>query len=139
MSAIETRKLLTDKGLKVTPQRLAVLESFQRLEQHPTTDKIIGFIRKNHPNIATGTVYKTLETFVEKGLLKRVKTDRDVMRYDPILEPHHHMYCEETGKIEDYFDDELNDLIKNHFENRTIPGFEIKEVILQIKGDFTND
>ncbi len=139
MNSLQTRKLLSDNGLKVTPQRVAVLESFHELEQHPTTEKIIGFIRGNHPNISTGTIYKTLETFVEKGILKRVKTDRDVMRYDPILEPHHHMYCEQTGRIEDYFDDELNELISDYFNRKELPGFQVREFILQIKGNFKDE
>ena len=139
MNPARYRKMLSENGLNVTPQRMAVLKAFGEMKQHPTADKVIAFIRKNHPNIATGTVYKTLDTFVEKGILKRVKTDRDVMRYDAILEPHHHMYCEKTGRIEDYFDDELNDLITDHFNNKDLPGFKIREVVLQIKGNFTNE
>ena len=136
MSSEQLREILSERGLKITPQRVAVLESFQKLKHHPTTDKVIAFIRKNHPNIATGTVYKTLETFVEKGILRRVKTDRDVMRYDPILAPHHHMYSEESGRIEDYFDEDLDAMVMDYFKNKGISGFEIKEIVLQIKGNF---
>ena len=136
MSSSQLRKSISDKGLKITPQRVAVLEAFERLKHHPTTDQVIGFIRNYHPNIATGTVYKTLETFVEKGILCRVKTDRDIMRYDPVLTPHHHLYCETSGRIEDYLDEDLNDLLNEYFKNKGIPEFEIKEVILQIKGNF---
>lgn len=136
MSSEQLREVLSERGLKVTPQRVAVLESFQKLKHHPTTDKVIAFIRKNHPNIATGTVYKTLETFVDKGILRRVKTDRDVMRYDPILTPHHHLYCEKSGRIEDYMDEELDALVMDYFSSKGIPDFEIKEIILQIKGNF---
>ena len=138
MGSQNIRNQLSENGLKVTPQRVAVLEAFQSLKHHPTTDEVIGFIRKHHPNIATGTVYKTLETFVEKGILRRVKTERDVMRYDPILIPHHHMYSEETGRIEDYFDDSLDQLLKSYFKDKKLPGFEIEEVILQIKGNFND-
>jgi Fur family peroxide stress response transcriptional regulator len=127
---------LKEKGLKVTPQRIAVLKAFQKLKHHPTTEDIIGFIRKNHPNIATGTVYKTLDTFVDKEILTRVKTSRDVMRYDPIMESHHHLYEEGTERIEDYFDEDLNILLKEYFESKKIPGFKIDEVVLQVKGKF---
>ena len=136
MSSQDIRRLLSENGLKITPQRVAVLDSFQKLKQHPTTDQIIAFIRKHHPNIASGTVYKTLDTFVEKGLLKRVKTDRDVMRYDPILTPHHHMYDEGSGRIEDYFDEDLNALLTDYFNKKDLQDFKIREVILQIKGRF---
>lgn len=131
--------ILKDKGLKITPQRVAILESFQHFQHHPTAEQVITFIRNNHPNIATGTVYKTLETFVFKGILNRVKTDRDIMRYDPILEPHHHLYDEDSERIEDYFDDELNLLLANYFQNKNIPGFNIQEIVLQIRGKFNQE
>ena len=93
---------------------------------------------KNHPNIAVGTIYKTLETFVEKGLVKKVKTEKDVMRYDAILENHHHLYCEDTERIEDFFDDELDSQIDKYFQKKKIPNFNVKDIKLQIIGTFNN-
>lgn len=127
---------LKDSNLKVTPQRIAVLEALNNLKNHPTADKIKEYVIKNHPNIAVGTIYKTLETFVEKGLVKKVKTEKDVMRYDAILDHHHHLYCEDTERIEDFFDDQLNDMIEEYFKNKKIPNFKVKDVKLQIIGTF---
>lgn len=130
------RNELTSKGLRVTPQRVAIMEAIIELTNHPTADSIIDFIKEHHPNIATGTVYKVLEAFVENGLIKKVKTDRDVMRYDAILVPHHHLYSTESDRIEDYFDEELNALLNDYFRKKKIPEFEIKDIKLQIIGDF---
>ncbi|GIK60822.1 MAG: transcriptional repressor [Ignavibacteriota bacterium] len=127
---------LKDSNLKVTPQRIAVLEALNNLKNHPTADKIKEYVIKNHPNIAVGTIYKTLETFVEKGLVKKVKTEKDVMRYDAILDHHHHLYCEDTERIEDFFDDQLNDMIEEYFKKKKIPNFKVKDVKLQIIGTF---
>lgn len=129
---------LKSSNLKVTPQRLAVLEALENLKNHPTADNIKEYVVKNHPNVAVGTIYKTLETFVEKGLIKKVKTERDVMRYDPILETHHHLYCEESERIEDFFDDELNNMLQKFFMKKKIPNFKVKDVKLQIIGTFKN-
>ena len=129
---------LKGSNLKVTPQRIAVLEALNNLKNHPTTDKIKEYVVKNHPNIAVGTIYKTLETFVEKGLVKKVKTEKDVMRYDAILENHHHLYCEETERIEDFFDEDLDKIINNYFQKRKIPNFKVKDIKLQIIGTFNN-
>lgn len=123
-------------NLKVTPQRMAVLEALNTLRNHPTADNIKEFVIDNHPNIAVGTIYKTLETFVEKGLVKKVKTENGIMRYDAILENHHHLYCEKTEQIEDYFDDELNTLLENFFKKKKTPHFKISEIRLQLKGEF---
>ncbi|NWG27250.1 MAG: transcriptional repressor [Ignavibacteriaceae bacterium] len=129
---------LKNTNLKVTPQRIAVLEALKNLKEHPTADKIKEYVVKNHPNIAVGTIYKTLETFVEKGLVKKVKTEQDVMRYDAILDKHHHLYCEDTERIEDFFDDKLNDMLEEYFKKKKIPNFKVKDIKLQIIGTFNN-
>jgi Fur family peroxide stress response transcriptional regulator len=130
------KQKLSEKGMKITPQRMAVLEAIYQLKNHPTADNIIEFIRKTHPNVAVGTVYKVLETLVENGLVKRVTTDRDFMRYDGILDKHHHLYCLNCDLIEDYHDPDLDELLKKYFESKNIPGFKIEEFVLQIKGTF---
>ncbi len=134
--ASEITSKLSGAGLKITPQRIAVLEAVVELRNHPTADKVIEFIKQNHPNIATGTVYKTLETFVEKGLIKKVKTDKDIMRYDAITDHHHHLYSSATDRIEDFFDPELLKIIEKYFENHKIRNFKIEDIKLQIIGEF---
>lgn len=130
------RDILVRNGLKVTPQRLAVVDAVTRLRSHPTADNIIDFIQKNHPNIAIGTVYKILEIFVEKGIIRKVKTDKDFMRYDAITENHHHIYYSDSDKIEDYFDNELNKILIEYFNKKRIPNFKIEDIKLQIIGKY---
>ncbi|RJP72369.1 MAG: transcriptional repressor [Ignavibacteriales bacterium] len=129
---------LKNSNLKITPQRMVVLEALNNLKDHPTADKIKEYVIKYHPNIAVGTIYKTLDTFVEKGLVKKVKTEKDIMRYDAILEKHHHLYCEDTEHIEDFFDNELNDILEKYFKKKKIPNFKVKDIKLQIIGTFNN-
>jgi len=135
----EVIKKLTDKGLKVTPQRIAIFEAILNLKNHPTADNIIDYIRENHPNIATATVYKVLDALLENELIHKVKTEKDIMRYDAILDKHHHLYCSESERIEDYRDDELNEMIEKYFEKKGIPGFKIEDIKLQINGKFINN
>ncbi|MFP4555284.1 MAG: Fur family transcriptional regulator [Bacteroidales bacterium] len=132
------RERLIEHGLKITPQRIAALDAINELTDHPTADLIIDYIRKNHPNIAVGTVYKTLETFAKTGLVKKVKTDKDVMRYDSVAKKHHHLYCIDSDRIEDYWDDELDQLLENYFRSKKIPNFNINEIKLQLSGKFTD-
>jgi Fur family peroxide stress response transcriptional regulator len=136
MSPSEIRDLLMQKGMKITPQRMAIMEAISKLNNHPTAENIIDFIRENYPNVATGTVYKVLDALVENNLIKKVKTDLDVMRFDAITENHHHLYCSETDRIEDYNDEELDKLLTDYFQRRNIPSFEIEDIKLQIIGKF---
>jgi Fur family peroxide stress response transcriptional regulator len=136
MEAEDISRKLIDKGLKVTPQRIAVYEAVIHLNNHPTAESIIRYIKKSWPHISTATVYKVLDAITEKGLIKRVKTEKDIMRYDAILENHHHLYCTETDRIEDYHDGHLDTLIADYFHENGIPDFKIKDIKLQINGIF---
>lgn len=133
---VHIRRLLTEKGLRITPQRVVILEAVYTLGNHPTADQIIAHIRKKHPNIASGTVYNVLDTLEQNQLIKKVTTDKDVMRYDGVMESHHHLYCTECDVIEDYVDEELNSLLQEYFKSRQIEGFHIRDFVLQIRGTF---
>ncbi len=139
MNIEDYRTKLKEKGLKVTPQRLAVFEAVDVLHDHPTTDEVTQFIRKRYPDIATGTIYKTLETLVKNDILQRVKADSGLMRYDAVKDIHHHIYCTHCDRIEDYYDNELTNMIYDYFAVKGIPGFEIEEVKLQITGRYTDN
>ena len=129
-------KMLVENGLKVTPQRTAVLEVVLNLHNHPTAENIAEYLILSYPHIPIGTVYKILDTFVKKGMIEKVKTDDDVIRYDPIIVKHHHMYSTESERIEDYYDDELNKILADYFHRKKIPDFTIKDFKVQIVGKF---
>ncbi|PKQ67490.1 Fur family transcriptional regulator [Labilibaculum manganireducens] len=136
MSSEDIKNKLTERGLKVTPQRMAILEAIYNLKNHPTAENIIDYIKKMHPNIATGTVYKVLGALVDNRLVKKVKTENDIMRYDGVMKSHHHLYCMESDVIKDYVDEELDELLQNYFEKKNLPGFKIEDIVLQVKGTF---
>jgi Fur family peroxide stress response transcriptional regulator len=136
MDIKEIASKLSEKGLRVTPQRIAIFGAIIKLNNHPTAEKIIEYIKKNHPNISVGTVYKVLDSFVENDLLKKVKTEGGIMRYDPSPSNHHHLYCEKTDRIEDYEDENLDKLITDYFNQKGIRNFKIQNIQLQITGTF---
>jgi Fur family transcriptional regulator, peroxide stress response regulator len=136
MKAEEISRKLIDKKLKVTPQRIAILEAIINLNNHPTAENIVEYIRKNHPNISVATVYKVLDALVDSRLIKKVKTERDIMRYDGVVESHHHIYCSDSDRIEDFNDNELNELLEKYFEKKKIPDFKIEDIKLQIIGKY---
>jgi Fur family peroxide stress response transcriptional regulator len=134
--SIEIRDKLSAKGLKVTPQRMRVMDAIYTLDNHPTAESIIDCIRKTDPNIGSGTVYNVLETLVKNNLIKKVKTDKDVMRYDGILETDQHLYCIQCDYIEDYKNEKLDRLLEDFFRENEIENFSIEEIKLNISGSF---
>lgn len=131
-------EILSDKELRVTPQRIAILEAIASLDNHPSAENIIDFVKKNYANISVGTVYKVLDSFVENRILKKVKTESGTMRFDPLLKKHHHLYCEASDRIEDYQDDKLDNLIIEYFQKKGIKNFNIQNIQLHITGTFKN-
>ncbi|MEI2758541.1 MAG: Fur family transcriptional regulator [Bacteroidia bacterium] len=130
------REQLKSKGLKVTPQRVAIYEAVAELHNHPTAENIIEYIKSNHPNISVGTVYKVLDSLVENNLLRKVKNEKDIMRYDAVLAHHHHLYCSETERIEDFEDPQLDQFISEYFKKKKIKNFKVQDIKLQITGTF---
>ncbi len=130
------REQLKSKGLKVTPQRVAIYEAVAELHNHPTAENIIEYIKSNHPNISVGTVYKVLDSLVENNLLRKVKNEKDIMRYDAIMSHHHHLYCSETDRIEDFEDPQLDQFITEYFKKKKIKNFKVQDIKLQITGTF---
>lgn len=133
---VNIKDKLSEKGLKITPQRTIILEAVYNLN-HPTAEDVIKFITQKHSNIAVGTVYKILDKFVETGLIKRITTEKDIIRFDGLTAQHHHLYGLDSQRIEDYIDEELDRLLKNYFKKKRMENFNIEEFSLQMKGTFT--
>ena len=130
----DPRTLISSRNLKVTPQRVLVLSALMEMKSHPSAENLIDHIKGDHPNIASGTIYKILDTFVEAGIIERVLTSRDIMRYDIIAQRHHHIYINGSDRILDYYDPELDSLLDEYFRNKGIPGIQVEDLKIQITG-----
>ncbi len=133
---MHTNEILKEKGLRVTPQRIAIYDAVAGLKNHPTADNIVDKIKSEHPSISVATVYKVLNVLVENGLIQKVKSEQDVMRYDAMLDHHHHLYCSDSDRIEDYQDEELDRMVQQYFKNKNIQNFDIEDFKLVITGKF---
>lgn len=131
----EIIRKLTGKGLKVTPQRVAVYEALSTT-YHPTAEEIYRKVQEKLPGLSFTTIYNILDVLVTKDLAHRVKTETDIMRYDAVTDHHHHLYCASSDRVEDYFDPILDEILRNYFENKRPNGFIITDIKLQIMGQF---
>jgi Fur family transcriptional regulator, peroxide stress response regulator len=130
---------LRDKGLKATPRRLSILEAIIELDNHPTAEEIIKYIRNQDLDIATATVYKALDIMVSRKVIIKVDTEKHLIRYDSLLEPHNHLYDAESNLIKDYENEEINKVLVKYFKKNKIQDFDIEEIKLQIIGKFRNN
>lgn len=92
---------LREKGLKVTPQRLSIYGILMETTEHPSAEKIYTEIREHMPSISFNTVYKTLGSLAESGLIKKLVVEENHYRFDADISPHAHFLCVQCNKLED--------------------------------------
>jgi len=90
-----------DAGLKLTPQRLGILEFLDGNKEHPSAEDVYKAVSKKFPTMSLATVYNTLMTLKQRGLVKELTMDPLRMRFDPQPTPHHHLICMDCRKIID--------------------------------------
>ena len=122
-------KKLKKIGLKVTPQRLAILQSIQGDRTHPSAEKIYHEISQKFPGISFATVYNTLAKLVEVGEIQELDIDPNKKRFDPYTSFHYHFYCKTCGKVYDVdFDVSLTPNIQK------VAGHQVEAIQLNFKG-----
>ncbi len=111
-------RLLREHGLKVTHQRLLVLETIaSRPEEHLTAEDIYELVKAVSPEIGLATVYRTIQLLNELHLIDRINFDDGFVRYEMGSAPnqkqehrHHHLICMKCGKVISFRDDLLEEL-----------------------------
>jgi Fur family peroxide stress response transcriptional regulator len=96
-------KQLKEKGLKVTPQRLAIIEVLLvNKDLHPGARLLYKEAKKKKKSLSLSTTYATLNEFSRYGIIKTLQFDKMEDRYDGNLEEHINLICERCKKILDY-------------------------------------
>lgn len=94
---------LKERGLKVTPQRLAIIEALiEKGDLHPGARLVYKEAKKKKKSLSLSTIYATLNEFSRHGIIKTLQFDRMENRYDGNLEEHINLICEKCKKILDY-------------------------------------
>ncbi|MTT33263.1 peroxide-responsive transcriptional repressor PerR [Terrilactibacillus sp. BCM23-1] len=93
---------LKDTGVRITPQRHAILEYLIVSMTHPTADEIYKSLEHKFPNMSVATVYNNLRVFKKTGLVKELTYGDSSSRFDFVSSEHYHMICNSCGKIVDF-------------------------------------
>jgi Fe2+ or Zn2+ uptake regulation protein len=94
------KTLLKEHGLKVTPQRLALLDLIHKYG-HISIDELYELLIEDFPSLSLATIYKNMTIMTNSGLLKEIKIDNQKSKYEIIKDEHIHFVCSECGDIED--------------------------------------
>lgn len=118
--SIDTDKIksvLKKGGLKLTPQRLTILDVVVAQEgKHLTIEEIYSRVKEVKPEVGVATVYRTILLFEELGIVRKLDLNDGVYRYELNHEEevhgHHHLVCSACGKVEEVRDDLLDSVEK---------------------------
>lgn len=91
---------LRSRGLRITPQRVAIVRLFAEDPSHPTAQELFERLRPTFPTMSFATVYNTLDALAGAGLSRTLRLG-NAARFDPNTEPHHHAVCDRCGAIVD--------------------------------------
>ncbi|MGM8363838.1 peroxide-responsive transcriptional repressor PerR [Virgibacillus sp. W0181] len=128
-SAIDTLK---ESGVRITPQRHAVLEYLLTSMTHPTADEIYKALESKFPNMSVATVYNNLRILREIGLVRELTYGDSSSRFDSNTDAHYHIICNECGKIVDFDYPSLNE-VESLAEQ--ITGFNVSHHRLELYGN----
>jgi Fur family peroxide stress response transcriptional regulator len=90
-----------DIGLKLTPQRLAILDFLDGNTDHPSAEDIYKAVSVQFPTMSFATVYNTLDALREKGHIIELTIDPAKKRFDPCTDMHHHLICTLCKRVRD--------------------------------------
>ena len=93
---------LAERGIRPTNQRLAVYDYLYRHRTHPSADTVYEALVKKHPTFSKTTVYNSLHTLVEAGLVLELAMDTGERHYDADTALHGHFHCRYCNGIADF-------------------------------------
>jgi Fur family ferric uptake transcriptional regulator len=123
---------LTQKNLRLTSQRHAIIESVFSTQQHFTAEQLLEWSRARDKSVSRATIYRTLPLLTESGLLREMDFGKDYKFYDPNYAQHpnhNHIICQDCDKIVEFDSDKI-EKIENEITHRL--GFSVKSHRLQI-------
>jgi Fur family ferric uptake transcriptional regulator len=122
---------LQQVALKATPARIAVMEFLEDTDKPVDAQTIINYLKKQKINADPATIFRMMNDFLAKGITKEIKLEKGKVHYELNKGDHHHLVCENCGKLESVEDTFIpgmeKELAKKH-------GFFIKRHSLEFFG-----
>lgn len=96
----EFEQLLRENHIKVTPQRLSIVEELYG-HIHMSIEELFAEIKKKFPAVSLATIYKNINAMMDKGFISEVQIPNQKSKYELVKPSHSHVVCQKCGKVED--------------------------------------
>lgn len=99
----QIRRICEEAGIKLTHQRLEIFKELMAATDHPSAEDVHKRLQERMPTVAIDTVYRTLATFDELGIVRKLHLANKRNLFDINLTPHHHFVCDRCRAVEDVY------------------------------------
>lgn len=127
----EAVEKLKSSGVRITPQRHAILEYLIESMSHPTADEIYKALESKFPNMSVATVYNNLRVFKKVGLVNEMTYGDSSSRFDFVTTNHYHIICEKCGDIKDFHYPGLDEI---ESVAEYVTGFKVEKHRMEVYG-----
>lgn len=124
----ELIKELKNRNIRISHQRLKILEYLINNKCHPTVEQIYLSLNKDMPTLSKTTIYSTLNTLIDAGIVRAINIEEYETRYDITTENHGHFKCESCGEIYDF------NIDMNLLDTKDLKNFKVNDENVYFKG-----
>lgn len=126
------KRMIREMGLKVTKQRMAILEGLNAGQAHVTAQEVYEMVNEKHPEIGFATVYRFLRKLTEQSFVTEVRMGGLPARYELTPKEHHdHLTCVDCGKIVEFENDQI-EVLQDQIAQKH--GFKLTDHVLELYG-----
>lgn len=126
MSCIATLK---ERGLKLTPQRMLIVDVIHNAKGHLTAEEIIGYVQSKMPGVNKSTIYRTLDLLEQAGCVYKSALGDEFIYHHTEEGHHHHLVCRQCGKTIDC-DEDLFASVQRSLRDKYSFRVEFKHVVM---------
>jgi Fur family transcriptional regulator, ferric uptake regulator len=126
---------IESKGLRLTTQRMAIIDTVFSTEEHFTAEQLLDWSRERDRSVSRATVYRTLPLLTESGLVREMDFGKDYKYYDPNYAEHpnhNHIICQDCDRIVEFESEKIEKLEDEITHNL---GFSLKTQRIQINAN----
>lgn len=113
---------MANKAVRHSHQRDLILNTVKSSRMHPSAEWIYNTLKKDHPRLSLGTVYRNLDQLARSGQISKVGTQTASVRFDGQTHPHYHVLCTCCGALEDLdipYQTQLDEMVREKLPSVT--------------------
>lgn len=105
---------------RYSKQRELIYNNLIARHDHPTAEAIYSDLKKDHPELSLGTVYRNLNFLADAQMIRKLDVGQNIVHFDGDLSDHYHFICNNCKKVFDinYQNEKISNVVKQQTNHR---------------------